>query len=50
MTVGDRVGFQLGTGTCEGTVVKVNNKTVIVELPDGKRIKRHVDKHMVDYA
>jgi len=34
--------FMLGTGTAKGEVVKTNDATVIVKLPNGKKIKRHV--------
>ena len=42
-----KVTFMLGLGTAEGTVVKENEKTVIVKLPSGKTIKRHKEKHKV---
>lgn len=42
-----QVQFILGTGTATGEVVKPNNKTVIVKLPSGKHIKRHIEKHKV---
>ena len=41
------VTFMLGTGTAKGTIIKENEKTVIIQMPDGKTIKRHVEKHNV---
>ena len=40
--------FTLGTSTAEGEVVKTNDFTVIVKLPSGKEIKRHIEKHNVE--
>ena len=42
-----KVEFVLGTRTARGQVVKVNEKTVLVQLPGGKVIKRHIEKHNV---
>jgi len=39
--------FMLGTKTEKGEVVRVNDATVIVKLPNGKEIKRHIEKHNV---
>ena len=41
------VTFMLGTGTAKGTIIKENEKTVIIQMPNGKKIKRHVEKHNV---
>lgn len=37
----------LGLGSSNGEVVKVNDETVIVKLPNGKTVKRHTKKHDV---
>lgn len=29
-------------------IIKMNDKTIVVRLPDGQCIKRHLDKHPVD--
>lgn len=47
MKEGDRVEFELGIGYDQGEVVKVNGKTVVVRLANGKTIKRHIEKHGV---
>ena len=44
------VTFMLGTGTAKGTIIKENEKTVIIQMPDGRTIKRHVEKHNVRTA
>jgi len=41
--------FMLGTKTEKGEVVKQNESTVIVRLPNGKEIKRHIEKHNVRF-
>jgi len=41
--------FMLGTTTATGEVVKQNESTVIVRLPNGKEIKRHIEKHNVRF-
>lgn len=41
--------FDLGMGRSGGEVVKVNNQTVIVKLQNGKEIKRHIEKHRVEF-
>ena len=41
--------FTLGTTTATGEVVKTNDATVIVKLPNGKRVKRHIEKHKVEF-
>lgn len=41
--------FTLGTGTATGEVVKLNDATVIVKMPNGKHIKRHIQKHNVRF-
>ena len=47
MTPGDKVIFGLGINAGTGEIVRVNDKTVIVKLPSGKKIKRHIEKHNV---
>ena len=47
MKPGDKRIFILGLGYAKGEVVKVNNETVIVKLPNGKTVKRHTTKHDV---
>lgn len=47
MKEGDRVEFELGLSFVKGAVVKVNDKTVVVQLDNGQKIKRHIDKHGV---
>ena len=42
--------FMLGTTTATGTIIKENEKTVIIQMPDGRTIKRHVEKHNVRTA
>ena len=42
-----KVEFALGMGTATGTIVKKNEKTVIIKTASGKTIKRHVEKHDV---
>jgi hypothetical protein len=42
--------FTLGTTTASGQVVRVNDSTVIVKMPNGKQIKRHIVKHKVEFA
>ena len=41
--------FMLGTTTAEGEVVRRNEATVIVRLPSGSQIKRHIEKHNVEF-
>jgi hypothetical protein len=41
--------FMLGTKTAKGEVVRKNNASVIVKLPNGKEIKRHIEKHNVRF-
>jgi len=41
--------FILGTTTEKGEVVRMNDATVIVKLPNGKEIKRHIEKHRVEF-
>jgi len=48
--VGSRVSFVLGTGRAAGVVVKRNANTVLVQLPNGQVVKRHLDKHKVALA
>ena len=43
----DKVTFMLGLGTAKGDIIKINDKTVIVKLPSGKTVKRHIEKHNV---
>jgi preprotein translocase subunit YajC len=50
MAPGDKVIFDLGLGVGKGEVVRVNDQTVIVRLPNGKEIKRHIEKHGVENA
>ena len=47
MNTGDKVTFILGLGAEKGEVIKINEKTVIVRLPNGKKVKRHIEKHDV---
>ena len=47
MESGDKAIFVLGINTGTGEILRVNDKTVIVKLPNGKRIKRHIEKHNV---
>ena len=47
MNPGDKAQFILGLNTGEGEIIKENEKTVIVKLPNGKTIKRHKEKHKV---
>ena len=47
MNPGDKATFMLGLGTAKGEIIKVNGKTVIVKLPSGKTVKRHIEKHNV---
>ena len=47
MEPGDKVIFVLGINTGTGEIIRVNDKTVIVRLPSGKKIKRHIEKHNV---
>jgi len=47
MQKGDEVIFMLGVGSEKGEIVRLNNKTVVVKLPSGGVIKRHIDKHKV---
>ena len=42
-----KVEFMLGTSTATGEVIRKNDATVIVKLPSGKEIKRHIEKHNV---
>jgi hypothetical protein len=42
--------FTLGTTTASGEVVRVNDATVIIKMPNGKQIKRHIEKHKVEFA
>ena len=37
----------LGVGNEAGKIVRMNDKTVIVRLPNGSVIKRHEEKHRV---
>ena len=41
--------FILGTKTETGEVVRFNDASVIVKLPNGKEIKRHIQKHNVRF-
>jgi hypothetical protein len=41
--------FTLGTTTATGEVVKYNDATVIIKLPNGKHVKRHIEKHNVRF-
>ena len=43
----DKVIFMLGLGYSEGEIIRINEKTIIVKLPNGKSVKRHKDKHDV---
>ena len=45
-----KVTFILGLDTGEGEIVKENEKTVIIKLPNGSTIKRHKEKHQVRKA
>jgi hypothetical protein len=47
MKNGDKVVFILGLGNGQGEIVKTNAKTVIVKVPGGDSIKRHIEKHNV---
>lgn len=47
MKPGDKVTIMLGIGTSKGEIIKVNTETVIVKLPSGKTVKRHIEKHNV---
>jgi len=35
-------------GLKKGVIVKDNNKTVVVKLEDGRYIKRHKEKHIIE--
>jgi hypothetical protein len=48
MKPGDRVSFVLGLGYSEGTVLRVNEKTVVILLKNGMEVKRHIEKHGVE--
>jgi hypothetical protein len=41
--------FMLGTTTATGEVIRYNEVSVIVKLPNGKEIKRHIEKHNVRF-
>lgn len=43
----DKVIFMLGLGHAKGEIIKVNEKTVIVKLPSGDTVNRHMEKHDV---
>lgn len=42
-----RMSFRLGSKRATGELVKTNDKTVLVKMPNGKVIKRHIEKHAV---
>jgi len=44
---GTKVQFDLGITQAKGKVIKENEKTVIVRLPNGMTVKRHKEKHNV---
>ena len=48
MKQGDKATFMLGLGIVKGEIIKINEQTVIVKLPSGKTIKRHIEKHNVE--
>jgi hypothetical protein len=47
MRLGETIVIRLGTGTRTGDIVKINTKTIWVRLPDGKTIKRKIDRDIV---
>jgi preprotein translocase subunit YajC len=47
MKKGDKVIFMLGLGTAKGEIIKVNSDTVVIKIPTGKTVKRHLLKHNV---
>jgi hypothetical protein len=47
MQLGETVVIRLGVGTKVGEIIKINEKTIWVKLPDGNIVRRHIEKHVV---